>query len=110
MATTNFLIRLLGGRNLSVVYDSTAGTVTVAGQALTLSTISNALQNQFAAAIASGSGADIAVGTEGGAAFGGDNVSQAVGAIMDANPVWRAACMAAVANLQDASASCNAGT
>ncbi len=108
MAQTTYLVRILYGRNLAATYDGTAGTVTVAGQALTLSTLSTALQAQFAAAMASGSGANVAT-NKGTPAFGGDNVSQAVGAIMDATPTWRAACFAAVANLQDNASSCQAG-
>ncbi len=109
MAQTTFLIRLLGGRNLTVIYDNVAGSISVAGQALTLSTLSTTLQAQFAAAIASGSGADIYVGTKGTAAFGGDNVSAVIGAIADATPAWRNAVFNAVATMQDGSASCQAG-
>src|SRR5258705_10174100 len=107
MAQTNYLIRLFGGRNLGVIFDNVAGTIAVAGQSLTLSTISTSLQAQFAAAIASGSGANPSVGTNH-PSFGGDNVSAAVGAILDQTPTWRAAVAAAVANVTDGAASCQA--
>jgi hypothetical protein len=109
MTQSSYAIRIFGGRNLVAVYDDAAGTVTVAGQSLTLSTLSAALQTQFATAVASGTGAN-ALGARGSAAFGGSNTSAAIGALMDGTPTWRAAVAAAVANLKDDTATMQAGT
>jgi hypothetical protein len=93
MTATIYPVRLFGGRHLGVTYDSVAGTLSIQGQSLTLSSLSAALQAQWSNAIAS-----TGVQTSGVAAFGGDNVSQAVGNILDAAPTWRTAVQAAVAN------------
>ncbi|MFH0295659.1 hypothetical protein AAFX91_00245 [Bradyrhizobium sp. 31Argb] len=108
MAVTTYICRLFGGRNVTTIHDSVAGTVTVAGQVLTLSTLSAALQAQFAAAIASGSGSN-PIFYKGSAAFGGCNVSQAIGSIADANPAWANAIRAALANVRDDAATIQAG-
>src|SRR5690349_5765037 len=91
MTTTSYPIRLFGGRNLGVVYDSGAGTISVQGQSLTLSTLSATLQAMWANAVATTQPTNVG-------AFGGDNISAAVGAIMDAAPTWREAVRSAVAN------------
>jgi len=90
MTISTYQVRLFGGRNLGVSYDSAAGTLTVMNQAINLSSLSAALQAQWANAVATNSSTH--------PAFGGDNVSQAVGAIMDAMPAWRSAVQAAVAS------------
>jgi hypothetical protein len=99
MTTTVYPIRLFGGRNMGVTYDSVAGTITVMNQALALSSLSSALQGQFASAVATTTGPSAPSGAlSAPPAFGGDNVAQAVGAIMDATPTWREAIRTAVNN------------
>ena len=96
MTTTVFQTRLLGGRDLAVTYDNGAGTIAVLGQSLTLSTLSSSLQAQFAAAVAGLAQPGLAL-PAGKAAFGGDNIGQAIGAIADASPAWRSSVLAVLA-------------
>ena len=98
MSTQTFLCRLFGGRDVGVIYDSGAGTITIAGQSLTLSTLSSALQSQFTSALASG-GVVASANGPGRASFCGDNVQAAVGAIADAQATWRNAVISALASV-----------
>lgn len=93
MTTQTFVVRLFGGRDVGVTYDSGAGTLAFADQSYALSTLSVALQAQFLAATGGGG----SVGN--GKSSGGDNMQAALGAIFDAQPVWRAAMMAAIATI-----------
>jgi hypothetical protein len=90
MTATTYPIRLFGGRSLGVIYDNVAGTLTILNQSISLSSLSTSLQNQWASAVATTS--PVAK-----AAFGGDNVSQAIGSILDATPTWRTAVQSALA-------------
>jgi hypothetical protein len=90
MSTTTYALRLLGGRNIGVTYDSGAGTLSAMNQSINLSSLSASLQAQFASAVATTKPSL--------PAFGGDNIAQAVGAILDATPTWRTAVQAAVAS------------
>lgn len=92
MTITTYPVRLFGGRNVGVTYDSGAGTLTVMNQAISLSSLSAALQAQWASAIAT-------TNPVAKAAFAGDNIGQAVGAIMDATPTWSSAVQAALASV-----------
>lgn len=89
MTATTYPVRLFGGRNLGVTYDSVAGTLSVLNASIALSSLSATLQNQWANAVATTAMAARPV-------FGGDNVAQAVGAILDAMPTWRTAVQAAL--------------
>lgn len=86
-------VRLFGGRNLGVVYDSGANTLGIMGQTISVASLSAALQAQLASAIANTPPANKA-------AFGGDNFGQAVGNILDSQPIWREAIRAAIATYQ----------
>jgi hypothetical protein len=116
MSQSTFLIRILGGRSMTIIYDNVANTITAAGtvttgQSLSISTLSAALQAQFTAAVASATPFVAASSNPGGGgnylankaapAFAGDNISAAVGAIMDATPSWRAAVMNAITTTKD---------
>src|SRR5262245_30251722 len=90
MAVT-FPIRLFGGRNCGVIYDSAANTISVQGQSLTLSSLSAALQQLWATAVANTVPSSKPT-------FGSDNISASVGAIMDATPTWRNAVQTALAS------------
>jgi hypothetical protein len=90
MTVTTYPVRLFSGRNVGITYDNVAGTISALGQSLTLSTLSAALQAQFSAAVAN-------TNPSAKPAFAGDNVAQAVGAIMDATPTWRTAVQTALA-------------
>jgi hypothetical protein len=92
MTTTTYAVRLFGGRNVSFSFDSLANTITIVNQSINLSSLSAGLQAQFAAAVAN-SGVPNNV-----AAFGGDNVEAAIGAILDATPAWRSAIQATLAS------------
>jgi hypothetical protein len=91
MTTTVYPIRLFGGRNLGVTYDSVAGTLSILNTSIAISSLSAMLQVQWATAIATTTTAPSRP------VFGGDNVTQAVGAILDAMPTWRTAVQAALA-------------
>jgi hypothetical protein len=92
MTVTVITCRLFGGRNLGVTFDSVAGTISILGQSLTLSTLSTALQAEWANAVGT-----IPSGTNGPIpAFGGSNIGQAVGDILDLTPTWRNAVRTAV--------------
>jgi hypothetical protein len=90
MTQTTYPIRLFGGRNLGVTYDSVAGTVSILNTSLALSSISSSLQTLWANAVATSTVPSKPV-------FGGDNIAQAVGAILDATPAWRTSVQAALA-------------
>ena len=91
MTTTTYPVRLFGGRNLGVIYNSVAGTISVLNQSISLASLSNALQAQFANAVAT-------TRVSNPPAFGGDNIAQAVGTILDAAPTWRTAVQSALAS------------
>jgi hypothetical protein len=92
MSSQTFVCRLFGGRDVGVTYDSGAGTLSIFGQSVTISSLSSALQAQWQSA----TGGTV-VGTSSRPAFGGDNVSNAVGAILDNQPTWRTAIMSTLA-------------
>jgi hypothetical protein len=95
MSVTIYTCRLFGGRNLGVNFDSSAGTLTILGQAITISTLPAALQAQWAAAIANAATGAGGVSQGPIPSFGGDNVGQAIGAILDNQSVWASAVRAA---------------
>lgn len=97
MTTQTFQTRLLGGHDLAVTYDNIAGTISVLGQSISVSALSIALQNQWAAAVAEANTPDMSQAS-GKAAFGGDDVGAAVGAILDAQGSWRNAIQAVLTN------------
>jgi hypothetical protein len=90
MTATTYPVRLFGGRNLGVTYDSVAGTLSILNVSITLSSLSVALQAQWASAIAT-------TNPSSRPAFAGSNVDQAAGAILDAAPAWRASVQSALA-------------
>jgi hypothetical protein len=90
------LCRLFGGRDIGVSYDSGAGTISILGQSVTISTLSSALQAQWAAAIGGASSTMSPAGASR-PAFGGDNIGAAVGNILDGQPTWRNAVTTALA-------------
>jgi hypothetical protein len=92
MPAQTFVCRLLGGRDVGVTYDSGAGTISVFGQSISISSLSSALQAQWQAAIG-GASSGIPAGSR--PAFGGDNISAAVGEILDGQGAWRNSVMAA---------------
>jgi hypothetical protein len=94
MSTSVFYCRLFGGRDVSVAYDGSS-TVTILGQSITISSLSALLQAMWQAAIG-GSINGINTNASRGA-MGGDDVSQAIGAILDATPSVRTAVAAALA-------------
>jgi hypothetical protein len=94
MTTVTFPIRAFGGRKLQVSYDGTA--LSIANQSLTVSTLSSALQTLWSDAIVSAG-----IQTEGIAVASGDNISAAIGTILDQTPTWRTSVQAAIASLQD---------
>ena len=91
MSVQNYVCRLFGGRDIGVSYDNGAGTLAILGQSLTISTLSAALQARWSAAVGS---AGINTGARG--AFSGDNVTSAVGDILDNQPAWRNSVQAAL--------------
>ena len=97
MSVQVFMVRLFAGRNLGVSYDDVAGTISILGQSLTLSTMSASLLAQWNAAIG-GAASTYSAPTDSKPAFGGDNIGQAVGAVLDLNPTWRSAVTAALAS------------
>lgn len=90
MAVITYPVRLFGGRTLGVAYDSVAGTLSIFSASISLSSLSASLQAQWANAIATTAHASPP-------AFGGDNIAQAAGAILDAAPAWRTAVQAGLA-------------
>jgi hypothetical protein len=103
MSVQVFMCRLFGGRDLGVTYDCGAGTISILGQSITISSLSAALQAQWQAAIggASSTFTTTSSGSNYGSkpAFGGDGIGTAVGAILDGEPSWRNAVTAALANV-----------
>lgn len=95
--TTAYTFRLFGGRDLGIIYDSTAGTLSLLGQAINIASLPASLQEQWQTAL---DGASSTISTSSQPPFGGDNIGQTIGAIMDATPSWRAAIAAALSNLQ----------
>ena len=96
MSVQLFLIRLFGGHDLAVSYDSGAQTLTILAQMITIASLPAALQAQWQAAI-SGAGSGVANASR--PAFGGDNIGAAAGAILDNQPAWRSAIQAALATV-----------
>jgi hypothetical protein len=98
MSTQTFLCRLFGGRDLAVTYDNGAGTISILGQSISVSSLSTALQAQWAAAIG-GASSTFSTTASGASrpAFGGDNIGATVGNILDGQPAWRNAVTAALA-------------
>src|SRR5258705_8575616 len=91
MAVT-YQCRLFGGRDCGVVYDSVAGTLSILGQSISISSLSAPLQALLADAVSN-------AGPQGTRpAFGGSNVGRAVGECLDSKPVWRAAVQTALDN------------
>src|SRR5258705_12038945 len=91
MATT-YMVRLFGGRDCGLVYDSVAGTLSILNQSISISSLSSPLQALLADAI-------LNAGPPGSRpAFGGSNVGRAVGEILDNQPTWRRACQLALDN------------
>jgi len=88
------MVRLFGGRDLSVTHDTAAGTLTILGQSLTLSSIPSALQAEWQTAI---SGASSTFTTVGRPAFGGGNIESALSDILSNQATWRSAVTAALA-------------
>lgn len=43
MTITTYIFRGLGGKNLGVIYDNVAGTLSVLGQSITIASLSTAL-------------------------------------------------------------------
>src|SRR5689334_24325423 len=95
MTTATFLCRLFGGKDVGVVYDSVAQTISILGQSISISSLPADLQAVWATAIGA---AGSTMNTSGRPAFGGDAIGQAVGKILDGQPTWRAAVMTAVAS------------
>jgi hypothetical protein len=93
MSAQTFLIRLFGGRDLAVAFDSGAGTISILGQSISIASLPAALQAQWEAAIG---GAISGIGLGPRPAFGGDNISATVGAILDNQSSWRSAVTAAL--------------
>ena len=89
MTTTVFTVRLFGGRDIGVSYDGS--NLSILGQSIAISSLSAAQQAEWQAASPPPSG-----GSRG--AFGGDNISRAVGDILDGQPTWRNAVYLALAN------------
>jgi hypothetical protein len=88
--------RLFGGKDISVLFDNVAQTLTVLGQSILISTLPMALQAEWQAASASTTFFTSISGPR--PAFGGSTAGAAVGDILDNQPVWRSAVMAALAN------------
>ncbi|UPT97258.1 hypothetical protein J4G48_0003485 [Bradyrhizobium barranii subsp. apii] len=94
MAAIVFTTRLFGGHDIGITFDSIAGTLAILGQSITISSLPASLQQRWSDAIG-GASSGIPTGARG--PFGGDNIGQAVGAILDGQPVWRNAVQAALA-------------
>ena len=99
--TNVFPVALFGGKKLTVTDNGT--TLTIVGQSISISSLSADLQALWADTVAAsalptsgGSGPSTVVQMAGVAVAAGDNVSQAIGAILDASPTWRAAVLAAL--------------
>jgi|SRR6516165_2158208 hypothetical protein len=91
---TVYVTRLFGGRNIGVTWDG--ANITIIGQSLAVSTLSPALQAQWQNAVATVALPGAPNTSKG--ALGGDNISAAVGSIMDNQPAWENAIRAALAN------------
>jgi len=96
MSVQTFACRLFGGRALAASYDNSAQTITVLGQSISISSLPASLQAQWQTAVTS---AGINTGSR--PAFGGDNIDQAVGAILDNQPAWRSEISAVLATVVD---------
>ncbi|GAA0024118.1 hypothetical protein JOE51_007600 [Bradyrhizobium japonicum] len=98
MTTKTWNTRLFGGRIIGITFDDVAGTLTILNQSISVSTLTLALQAEWAEAAVTtrgfGDGGSIAPAT---APFGGSNVQRAVGNLLDAAPAWRCAVQAALA-------------
>jgi len=96
LSTQTYLCRLFGGRDIGVTYDSGGGTISILGQSISIASLPSALQAQWQSAIG---GANSTFSPPGASrpAFGGDNISQTVGNILDSQATWRAAVTAALA-------------
>ncbi|WP_375791091.1 hypothetical protein ACE102_03115 [Bradyrhizobium sp. vgs-9] len=92
MTTTTYTTRLFGGRDIGITYDSVAGTLSILGQSVSISSLPTSLQQRWSDALNSSSG--VPAGARG--AFGGDNVGQVVGVILDNQPTWRSAVQTAL--------------
>jgi hypothetical protein len=90
MTTQTFVCRLFGGRDVGVSFDGT--NISILGQSIAVASLPSALQSEWLSALGS---AGINTGARG--AFGGDNVAQAIGNILDLQPTWRNAVQAALA-------------
>ena len=90
MTTQTYVCRLFGGRDVGVTFDGT--NIGILGQTITLPSLSAALQAQFTSAVAN------APPQGSRPAFGGDNISSAVGSILDNQPTWPASANAALTN------------
>jgi len=102
--STTYVTRLFGGRDIGVVFDADSGTLSIAGHSIGLSTLSAGLQSRWHDAVASTAPASNQVDGNGNsvlgrAAFGGDKVDIAVGAILDATPSWANAIRATIATI-----------
>jgi hypothetical protein len=95
MSVQTFFCRLFGGRDLGVSFDNVANTITVLGQSISIASLPAALQVEWQAAVA---GASSTFQNSGRPAFAGDNIGAIVGAILDNQPTWRSAVLAALAN------------
>jgi hypothetical protein len=99
MSVQTYVCRLFGGRDTGVTYDNVGQTLTILGQSLSISTLPTSLQAQLQAALGGASSGIVTAGASfsGRPAFGGDNITSAVGAILDNQPNWRNAVTAALA-------------
>jgi len=88
-----YTTRLLGGRDVGVTYDAIAGGLSIMGQSISISSLPAALQQRWQDAVAN---TPFPKGPRG--AFGGDNIGQAVGEILDNQPAWRRAVQTALDN------------
>jgi hypothetical protein len=95
MSTQVFLCRLFGGRDLGIVYDSGAGTISILGQSIAVSSLSAALQQKWQDALNSGTGTTPSPPFSR-PAFGGDNIGTTVGLILADQATWRAAVQTAL--------------
>jgi hypothetical protein len=93
MSANTYICRLLGGRNVGVAYDPVANTLAILNQSLSLAGVPATLVTNLQTAVGNAPNTRGANG-----AFGGDNIAQAVGAILDAMPTWRSQVQAALAS------------
>jgi hypothetical protein len=98
MSISTYVCRLFGGRDVSVAYDSGGNLLSIAGQSLNIASLPSTLQSQWQTALAS-SGGGAGGPYSGRGAFAGDNITAAVGSILDAQPSWRAQIQAQIATV-----------